>query len=91
MARRAFGCRRLDLPILGYNVLRKTDFRRIEKKWSSKMTNTLFHKGFIGTVQFSTEDDCFFGRIEGIDDLVTLEGTMVSALKKALKMNIPHS
>ena len=40
-------------------------------------------EGFIGSVHFSTEDECFFGRIEGIDDLVTFEGHNVKELKRA--------
>ena len=29
--------------------------------------NTLKYKGFIGSVDFSEEDNIFFGKIEGID------------------------
>jgi predicted HicB family RNase H-like nuclease len=47
------------------------------------MKDVLIHKGFLGSVHFSTEDECFFGKIEGIDDLVTFEGQDVKALKKS--------
>lgn len=47
------------------------------------MKNILRTGGFIGSVHFSAEDDCFFGKIEGIDDLVTFEGQSVHELKKA--------
>lgn len=49
------------------------------------MTDKLKYKEFIGTVHFSSEDEIFFGKIEGINDLVTFEGETVSKLKKAFK------
>ncbi len=48
-------------------------------------TNYLKYKDFIGTVSFSEKDETFFGKIAGIDDLVTFEGSSVSQLKKAFK------
>lgn len=51
----------------------------------NKMKNILRHENFIGTVHFSAEDECFFGKIEGIDDLITFEGQDVRELKKAFK------
>jgi len=47
--------------------------------------NTLEYKNFIGSVNFSEEDDVFFGKIEGINALVTFEGHTVSGLKKSFK------
>lgn len=49
------------------------------------MTDKLRFKDFIGSVHFSSEDEVFYGRIEGINDLVTFEGSTVSKLKKAFK------
>ena len=46
------------------------------------MKDILQHEDFIGSVHFSAVDDCFFGRIEGIEDLVTFEGSDVDELKK---------
>ena len=43
----------------------------------------LIHKGFIGSIHFSTEDEVFFGKIEGINDIVTFEGNSVASIKKA--------
>ena len=43
----------------------------------------LTYKGFIGSVHFSTEDDLFFGKVEGINDLITFEGDSVQELKNA--------
>lgn len=49
------------------------------------MKNIMRHKGFIGSVHFSPDDECFHGRIEGIDDLVSFEGRSVDELKKSFK------
>ncbi len=47
------------------------------------MKDLLAHKDFVGSVHFSTDDETFFGRIEGINDLITFEGKTVAELKKA--------
>ena len=44
------------------------------------MKDVLRYKEFIGSVHFSEEDDCFFGKIEGVEDLVTFEGRNVDEL-----------
>ena len=49
------------------------------------MMNTLEYNNFIGSVNFSEEDDVFFGKIEGINALVTFEGQTVAELKEAFK------
>jgi predicted HicB family RNase H-like nuclease len=49
------------------------------------MKDVLRYKDFIGSVHFSAADECFFGRIEGIDDLVTFEGQDVDELKRAFR------
>jgi len=49
------------------------------------MKDVLCHRDFIGSVHFSAPDDCFFGKIEGIDDLVTFEGRSVAELTSAFK------
>jgi predicted HicB family RNase H-like nuclease len=51
----------------------------------SLVKNTMRHKGFIGSIHYSPEDECFHGRIEGIDDLVSFEGRSVDELKKNFK------
>ncbi len=47
------------------------------------MNNTMSYKGFKAKVEFSPDDEVFFGRIIGIDDVVTFEGRTVKELKKA--------
>ena len=48
-----------------------------------KSVDVLTYKGFIGSVHFSAEDDVFFGKIEGVNDLITFEGNSVTELKDA--------
>jgi predicted HicB family RNase H-like nuclease len=52
------------------------------------MKNTLIYKEFIGTVSYSSDDRIFYGKIEGIDDLITFEGTTVEELESAFKFMI---
>lgn len=47
------------------------------------MKDILTYKDFIGSVHFSAEDSVFFGKIEGINDLVTFEGESVAKLKRS--------
>jgi predicted HicB family RNase H-like nuclease len=47
------------------------------------MKDVLTYKEFIGSVHFSAEDKTFFGKIEGLDDLVTFEGKTVDILIKS--------
>jgi len=49
------------------------------------MKDKLIFKEFIGSVHFSTEDEVFYGKIEGINDLITFEGNTVNKLKSAFK------
>ena len=49
------------------------------------MKDFLLYKDFIGSVHFNAEDEIFFGKIEGIDDLVSFEGSSVVELKKAFE------
>ena len=46
------------------------------------MKNVLSYKGYHGNVEFSNEDSVFFGRIIGINDRITFEGTDVDSLRK---------
>jgi predicted HicB family RNase H-like nuclease len=47
------------------------------------MKDVLNYKGFIGSVHFSADDQVFFGKIEGINDLITFEGESVKELTNA--------
>ena len=49
------------------------------------MKDVMQYKEYIGSVHFSAADNTFFGRIEGINDLVTFEGESVSKLQGAFE------
>ena len=49
------------------------------------MKDLLQYKDFIGSVHFSAEDGVFFGKIEGINDLITFEGTTVGEINNAFR------
>ena len=42
----------------------------------------LEYKGFYGSIEYSLEDECLFGEIIGIPDLVLFEGDSISELKR---------
>lgn len=52
------------------------------------MGNKLVYKGFVGSANFSAEDRLFFGKVEGIRDLVAFEGATVDELEKSFKFMI---
>ena len=52
------------------------------------MKNYLEYKGYIGTVEFSAEDKIFLGKIQGINDLVTFEGSSVAELEKSFHESV---
>jgi predicted HicB family RNase H-like nuclease len=47
------------------------------------MNDILQYKGYYASLHFSSEDDVFYGKILGIDDLVNFEGASVKDLRKA--------
>ncbi|MBF0523445.1 MAG: type II toxin-antitoxin system HicB family antitoxin [Candidatus Omnitrophica bacterium] len=49
------------------------------------MIDMMQYKGYYGSVHYSDEDKCFFGKIEHIRDLVSYEGHDVATLKKAFE------
>ena len=49
------------------------------------MKDVITYKGFIGSVHFASEDKVFYGKIEGINDLITFEGESVSQLEEGFK------
>ncbi|MDR2687608.1 MAG: type II toxin-antitoxin system HicB family antitoxin [Oscillospiraceae bacterium] len=46
------------------------------------MNNHLEHRGYVGSVEYSEEDDCFFGRVLGVRGLISYEGESVQELKQ---------
>lgn len=47
------------------------------------MNDILEYKGYYASLRFSSEDEVFYGKLLGIDDLVNFEGASVRDLKKA--------
>ena len=45
------------------------------------MKNVINYKGYTGSVEFSEDDNIFFGRIIGINDRITYEGDNVTTLR----------
>ena len=44
------------------------------------MSNTMEYKGYLGSVEFSESDGCFFGKVMGIRALISYEGTNAKEL-----------
>lgn len=49
------------------------------------MNETLKYKDYYSTIHFNAEDEVFYGKVVGINDLVTFEGKSVAELKKSFK------
>lgn len=52
------------------------------------MSDFLTYKGYHGTVAYSSVDEVFYGKVFGINDLVTFEGSSVHELKESFKESI---
>jgi predicted HicB family RNase H-like nuclease len=49
------------------------------------MNDILQYKNYYAAVHFSADDEVFYGKILGINDLVSFDGSSVKELKKAFK------
>ncbi len=49
------------------------------------MKDILQYKEFIGSVHFDSDDEIFYGKIEGVNDLITFEGKSVSEIKESFE------
>jgi predicted HicB family RNase H-like nuclease len=49
------------------------------------MSNILTYNNYSGSVDFSAEDNVFYGKIIGINDLVNFEGVSVAELKASFE------
>lgn len=47
------------------------------------MKDVMLYKNFISSIHYSTDDEVFFGKIEGIEDSISFEGNSVEELKLA--------
>lgn len=46
------------------------------------MKNTMTYKGYTGTVEYSEEDGCLWGRVIGINDIISYEGQSIAEIKQ---------
>ncbi len=46
------------------------------------MSNTIEYKGYIGSVEFSEEDGVYFGKVQGIQSLISYDGANPQELAK---------
>lgn len=52
------------------------------------MSDYLTYKGYFGTVDFNSDDEVFYGKIFGINDLINFEGFSVQELKESFEESI---
>lgn len=52
------------------------------------MSDTLTYKGYQASIQFSAEDNCLFGVVTGLKDVITFEGQSVEELKQAFEESV---
>jgi predicted HicB family RNase H-like nuclease len=52
------------------------------------MADNLEHKGYFGSVEYSSGDGLLYGKVIGINDLVTYEGASVKELKEAFEESV---
>ncbi len=49
------------------------------------MKDVIVYKEYFGSVHYSADDEVFFGKIEGINDSISYEGSSVAELKAAFE------
>ncbi len=49
------------------------------------MKDIMKYKGFIGSVHYASEDRVFYGKVEGVNDLITFEGSSVNDLEEGFR------
>lgn len=54
----------------------------------STMNNAMTYRDYVGTVEYSEEDGCLFGRIAGIRDIITYEGKSVAEIRQAFRDSV---
>jgi len=52
------------------------------------MNDMMEYKGYYGSVHYSDEDRCFYGKIEHIRGLVGYEGTDVASIRKSFEDSV---
>jgi len=54
------------------------------------MKNAMIYKGYAARIEFDAQDRIFFGRLAGIQDIVTFHGGTVDELEAAFKEAVDH-
>jgi predicted HicB family RNase H-like nuclease len=54
------------------------------------MKNAMNYKGYAARIDFDAQDRIFFGRLAGIQDIVTFHGETVDELEAAFKEAVDH-
>lgn len=49
------------------------------------MKDLIKYKGFVGSVHYASEDRVFYGKVEGVNDLITFEGSTVDELEEGFR------
>ena len=49
------------------------------------MKDVLKYKGFIGSVHYAAEDRVFYGKVVGVNDLISFEGSSVDELEEGFQ------
>lgn len=49
------------------------------------MKNCMEYKGYYGSIEYSNEDRCFYGKVLGIRSLILFEGTNVQELEDSFR------
>lgn len=52
------------------------------------MSNLLSYKNYNGTVEYSKEDECLYGKVVGIKSLLSYEGNSIQELEQEFKNTI---
>ena len=52
------------------------------------MSDLLSYKDYNGTVEYSDDDKCFYGKVVGIKSLLSYEGVSVQELEKNFQSTI---
>jgi predicted HicB family RNase H-like nuclease len=54
------------------------------------MKNAMSYKGYAARIEFDAQDRIFFGRLAGIQDIVTFHGETVNELEAAFNEAVDH-
>ncbi len=49
------------------------------------MINSLTYNGYTATISYNSDDEVFFGKVIGVNDLIVFEGTSVTELKNGFQ------